>query len=264
MKFREGHQICHLLIHGRPYEINFRQGKQLNQRTQRSRKIRFFVDLPNHWDMNDEDALELLKEKSPQAASSSSQHLPNLPFPLFGPTHPLLNQLLSMSTMDQPLRFQANTMPDSLRKVSDEVFQRLAKVLNASRRRHDGSRCLCPHGSRFFQLIEAYQVKNLYLWRRYQRFVRSMHDKHKQYSIIPEEIDPIGDALDEFASEIQVDLVGNERLLFHGTRDFNLAKAIATEGFDNRIANGGLYGYLALRMEGRLMVICFQWFSCVG
>lgn len=40
-----------------------------------------------------------------------------------------------------------------------------------------------------------------------------------------------------------VDHDGNERLLFHGTSDFEVAKTIATEGFDNRTAkNGGLYG----------------------
>ena len=73
--------------------------------------------------------------------------------------------------------------------------------------------------------------------------MRSIQDKHKLHRISPESISPsVGKALTEFARDLTVDLAGNERLLLHGTPDFDLARAIATEGFDNRVARDGLYG----------------------
>ncbi|CAK8998968.1 Poly [ADP-ribose] polymerase tankyrase (dTNKS) (Poly [ADP-ribose] polymerase) (Protein poly-ADP-ribosyltransferase tankyrase) [Durusdinium trenchii] len=124
------------------------------------------------------------------------------------------------------------------------MMSTLEGVLNRSKPRHDGTDCDCLHGRSTFRLVEAYQVKNRKLWRRYQRHVRSIVDKHKQHGIKPRVIDPpVGDALTRFPQEIQLDLAGNEILLFHGTREFDKAKDIAKEGFDNRIArSGGLYG----------------------
>ena len=52
----------------------------------------------------------------------------------------------------------------------------------------------------------------------------------------------MSEALIDFARELKVDLAGNERLLPHGTPDFDRAKGIATEGFDNRVARNGLFG----------------------
>lgn len=64
-----------------------------------------------------------------------------------------------------------------------------------------------------------------------------------RHGIVPEEIQPpVCEALTNFAEGLQVDLPCNERLLFHGTMKFGYAKAIAVEGFDNRIARQGLYG----------------------
>ena len=92
--------------------------------------------------------------------------------------------------------------------------------------------------------MEAYQVKDRHLWLKYQRCVRSIRDKRKQYGITPANIDPsVGGALTKFAQEIDVDLAGNEILLFHGTRTWEDSKDIAREGFDSRIAkSSGLYG----------------------
>ena len=119
----------------------------------------------------------------------------------------------------------------------------LQGLLNKSMLRHNGARCRCLHGSSRFIVLEAYQVKNLPLWRRHQRFVRSIRDKQRQHGILVEECPEIGLALTEHAASLGVDLGANERLLLHGTREFELAKTIAVEGFDNRIAwPNGLYG----------------------
>ena len=42
-----------------------------------------------------------------------------------------------------------------------------SKVLNGSRARHDGTVCKCVHGGSNFIVTEAYQVRNLHLWRRH-------------------------------------------------------------------------------------------------
>ena len=130
------------------------------------------------------------------------------------------------------------TLVSPLLPVTDQHLKsRLEDLLNKSLSRHDGSHCNCLHGSSKYVVTEAYQVSNLPLWRRYQRFVRSMQDKHKQHGVSVEEINPsvVSEALTEFARELKVDLAGNERLLLHGTGDLKVAKAIATEGFDNRV-----------------------------
>eukprot|EP00438_Fugacium_kawagutii_P014609 Skav210580 [mRNA] locus=scaffold3272:79349:90411:+ [translate_table: standard] len=136
-------------------------------------------------------------------------------------------------------------LPESLQEVTDiPTWQRLESLLNKSTKRHDDSQCLCLHGSSTFKLQKAYQVKHRQLWQRYQRCLRNIHDKHKRDDILPDKIDPpVGDALAQFAKEIEVDPAKTECLLFHGTRSFDLAQQIAEEGFDNRIAlSSGLYG----------------------
>lgn len=143
-----------------------------------------------------------------------------------------------------PQRKRSPTFVQPLFPVTDQdVKLRLGELLNKSLSRHDGSHCTCLHGSSNFVVTEAYQVNNLPLWRRYQRFVRSMQDKHKQHGISLEEINPsVSEALTDFAKHLNVDLTGNERLVVHGTQKFELARAIATEGFDNRVARDGLFG----------------------
>jgi len=149
-----------------------------------------------------------------------------------------------MTNEDALKFFRGNLQRPPMLPVTDQdVKSRLGKILNKSLSRHDGSDCTCLHGSSNFVVTEAYQVKNLNLWRRYQRLVRSIQDKHKEHGISLEEINPsVSEALTEFARDLTVDLAGNERLLLHGTRDFELARAIATEGFDNRVARDGLFG----------------------
>ena len=125
------------------------------------------------------------------------------------------------------------------------LFVKLMQLLNSSICRHDGTRCMCFHGKSTFEVIQAYQIKNPHLWRRHQRFARSIRDKHKQQGICPECIrPPVSHALTEFAREIDVDLNSNARLLLHGMKDFDVAKTIAIEGFDNRVARDAacLYG----------------------
>lgn len=128
--------------------------------------------------------------------------------------------------------------------VDRQVLSSLEDLLNRSMTRHDGTQCTCLHGRSRFRLMEAYQVKDRHLWLKYQRCVRSIRDKRKQYGITPANIDPsVGGALTKFAQEIDVDLAGNEILLFHGTRTWEDSKDIAREGFDSRIAkSSGLYG----------------------
>lgn len=131
-----------------------------------------------------------------------------------------------------------------LKKVTGKrTLESLAEVLNGSRARHDGTVCKCVHGSSNFIVTEAYQVRNLHLWRRYHRCIRSICDKHRQYGISPEHIShPPSKALIDFATDIDVDQASNELLLLHGTPHFDVAKVIATEGFDHRVAGNGLYG----------------------
>eukprot|EP00435_Cladocopium_sp_Y103_P057280 s611_g19.t1 len=147
-------------------------------------------------------------------------------------------------TDEDGLRLLENGPPAVLSSVCDcNVLVKLEQVLNGSVSRHDGTCCWCLHGESTFKVIEAYQIKSVHLWRRYQRFVRSIRDKHKQHGISPESITPSpSQALIDFSMDIEVDLFGNERLLLHGTPDFDIAKVIAAEGFDNRIARDGLYG----------------------
>ena len=180
--------------------------------------------------MTNEDALKLLKE-SLQAP------------PLNGVQRSSWQWLLRLRHHGRRAN-RSPTFVQPLFPVTDQdVKSRLGELLNRSLSRHDGSQCSCLHGSSKFVVTEAYQVNNLHLWRRYQRCVRSMQDKHKQHGISLEKINPsVSEALTDFARELKVDLPGNDRLLLHGTRDFELAKAIATEGFDNRIAGDGLYG----------------------
>ena len=210
VKFGEGHETCKIVIDRRTYQIDFKESSQVNELTKKKRRIRCFFDLPNHWQITNEDALELLKDRLQVPISQ---------------THTLVNFAQLHAVTDQDMK------------------SRLADLLNRSLSRHDGSHCGCLHGWSDFVVTEAYQVNNLPLWRRYQRCVRSIQDKHKLHGIFPESISPsVGKALTEFARDLTVDLAGNERFLLHGTRDFEIARGIATEGFDNRVARDGLFG----------------------
>ena len=207
LKFQEGQQTCEMTIDGIAYDYDFQVMNQTNKRTKKARSIRFCSNLPHHWGITDADSLKML-----------------LP----------VNQGNGQDGSDDRICF-----------VTDPaVMSTLEDLLNGSKRRHDGTGCNCLHGRSTFRLVEAYQVKNRELWRRYQRHVRSIVDKHKQHGSQLTGIDPpVGEALTQLAKDIQVDLAGNELLLLHGTREFDLAKEIAREGFDNRIArSGGLYG----------------------
>eukprot|EP00435_Cladocopium_sp_Y103_P050321 s635_g15.t1 len=148
VKFGEGHETCEIVIDGRNYKIDFKKSSQMNVRTKKERQIRCFFDLPSHWQMTDEDALKFLKD------SLCTQRSPGL-------------VQLMLPVVDQ------------------DVKSRLTDLLNRSLSRHDGSQCNCLHGRSNFVVTEASQVNNLHLWRRYQRFVRSMQDRHKQHGISP-------------------------------------------------------------------------------
>jgi hypothetical protein len=219
-KLGEGHEMCDIVIDGKTCEIDFKKSSQMNQRTKKERIIRCFFDLPSYWQMVNEDALKLLKERLTGVQRSSWQ------------------RLLRLRHNDR----SANRSP--LLPVTDQdVKSRLGEVLNKSLSRHDGSHCTCLHGSSTFNVTEVYQVNNLHLWRRYQRFVRSIQEKQKHHGISLEKINPsVSKVLTEFARDLTVDLAGNERLLPHVTPDFELARAIATEGFDNRVVRNGLFG----------------------
>ena len=230
--FTNGAEVFTVICEGRHYEIDFKLKTQMNLSTSRRRAIRCDLGLPVHWQMTNEDGLKLL-EGDPDDAQGS-----DISFALSMGT--------AMTAMSDGMRLAMQvSYKRYVTRVSDEaILLKLEHVLNLSLKRHDGSACDCFHGDSTFRLKEAYQVRNLYLWRRYQRFVKSIRDKQKQFRIRPQAIHPsLGDSLEDFAKLLQVNDAQNERLLFHGTKKFGDAQAIATEGFDNRVAqNGGLYG----------------------
>eukprot|EP00435_Cladocopium_sp_Y103_P033084 s2396_g8.t1 len=147
-------------------------------------------------------------------------------------------------TDDDALRFLKEGIGETMHPVTDrKMLSNLSKVLNQSLARHDGTHCDCCHGSSKFVVIEAYQINNRLVWQRYQRCVRSIREKHKQHGISQGTITPVlSKALTEFANDIDIDHAGNERLLLHGTKTFEVGKTIASEGFDNRVAKDGLFG----------------------
>ena len=164
-KFIEGQEACEVVIDGKPYDINFKERWQMNPSTKKRREIRCFFGLPTHWKMTDEDALKCIKS-GPQGIDAAQ----------------------------------------SMQCVTDaKMLQRLEEVLAKSLLRHDGRHCNWLHGRSKFVVIKAYQIENLQLWRRRQRFVRSIEDSPS-----------LGKALSEFAKGIGIDLGGNERLLLHG------------------------------------------------
>ena len=223
----KGDARCCLDIDGRSYKIDFMQLLQTNVRTKKNRKVRCQFGFPAHWHMSNEDVLKKVLQERHEGSSCWSSFLQNLFCP-------------SPAT---PLTFCPAPW-ETIQKVTDpQMLLNLADLLNKSTMRQDGATCSCRQG-RSFQLKEAYQVKNLYLWRRYQRCVQSISDKHKQYAIQAEKIDPPpGDALMKFAEKLEVNQISNEGLFFHGTRSMERAQQIAKEGFDNRVAaNSGLYG----------------------
>eukprot|EP00435_Cladocopium_sp_Y103_P053897 s611_g17.t1 len=213
-KFRQN-DFCHIIIDGKPYSVDFKARSQMNQNTGKRRAIRCLFDLPRHWNMTEEEGLTFLKGTGPGPVSF---------FGMFAGPGPNLAQLMQ--------------------KVNDcNLLVRLQMVLNQSLSRHDGAICTCIHGSSNFVVKEAFQIRNPHLWRRYRRFVRSTQDKHKQHGISPDTISPsLCNVLTDFGDEIEVDQAGNERLLLHGTKTFDIAKIIATEGFDNRVCRDGFYG----------------------
>ncbi|CAK9093854.1 unnamed protein product [Durusdinium trenchii] len=242
--FLNGSEECYIDMGGRLYTISFKEMSQMNTVTQKLRRIRCCFPLPSHWELKDEDVLKSLKDtsKNPQEGSRSPSQLSvqrSLAarfFDIFGrgPRSP--------STTTQTCDVHPWKV---VQKVEDQqTLSDLQDLLNQSLLRHDGTACNCLHGSSRFQLKEAFQIKNLILWRRFQRFGQSIREKHRLEGITPEVIQPpVGNALTEFAKKIQVDESVNDRLLFHGTRTFALAEQIAKEGFDSRIANSnGLYG----------------------
>lgn len=201
--FHEGVERCQILIENRIYDVDFKVLVQVNRQSGKSRKIRCFLNLPSHWRITDEESLKL--------------HV-----------------------------IQGNGQDGSnniITRVTDShLVSKLEGLLNTSKQRHDGTKCGCLHGNSTFRLVGAYQVKNLMLWRGYQRYVQNIRDKHKKYKITPVGICPDATALNELAESMQVDFAFNERLLFHGTRDLDSVTAIAQEGFDSRIAREGLFG----------------------
>ena len=200
-KFIEGEETCQVVSEAGTYDINFQEGRQVNVRTNKERKIRCMFGLPDHWNTTDVDDLNVLK-----SGAGTDTVL-----------HPVTNL---------------------------DVLNKLQDVLNKSLFRHSGERCDCFHGRSKFVVLQAYQIKNVYLWRRYQRFVKSLADKQRLHKISADSIAPcVGDALTNLAIELGVDLAGNQRLLLHGTHSMEIARKIACEGFDNRVArDGGFYG----------------------
>eukprot|EP00438_Fugacium_kawagutii_P001121 Skav218112 [mRNA] locus=scaffold759:204027:222910:- [translate_table: standard] len=130
---------------------------------------------------------------------------------------------------------------EPIRRVTDgDMVSKLQRVLNQSLRRADGTCCTCPHGASEYVVKEAYQIENLLLLQNYRNYALRMLGKHQRHGITVASCPPVSKALAEFAEGLAVDQAGNQRLLLHGTRSFEIAKTIAMEGFDNRAE--GLYG----------------------
>ena len=227
----KGTSIVTVSCEGRSYEVDFTLQTQLNLSTMKRRRIRCNLGLPKHWQMSNEEGLKLIRGEplSDQDSVISGGISVRM----------RLTAISEGAFMAMQVPFKRHVM-----KISEaETLKELEGLLNSSLRRHDGTVCHCPHGESAYRLLEAYQVRNPYLWRRFQRFCRTIRDKQLQFGITPEGIQPpVGDALTNLAKRLEVDVDRNERLLFHGTRQFGYAKAIATEGFDNRVAQQGLYG----------------------
>ena len=242
LELLKGHTHCCIDIDGRGYEIDFLQLSQTNVRTKKNRKVRCQFGFPAHWHMSDEDVLKKVLEENPKGSQEASSPQVSLGWRSF------LKELLyrsSATPLTNASLAQTNNLApwETIQKVTDpQMLLNLADLLNKSTMRQDGARCFCRAGFSFW-LIEVYQVKNLYLWRRYQRCVQSINDKHGQYGIRVEKVDLRGDALRKFAQELGVDESSNEGLFFHGTPSFDRAQQIAKEGFDSRVAaSTGLYG----------------------
>ena len=235
LELLKGNRQCCIDIDGRIYEIDFTELLQTNVRTQKQRKVRCQFGFPAHWHMSDENVVEqILKESSQGTSSSSSCQAPS-------GWRSFFQNLFYRPPA--PLTFSPAPWETIQKVTNSQMLSTLEEVLNKSTKRHDGGTCYCRRG-RSFQLKEAYQVKDLYLWRRYQRCVQSIKDKHKQYVVEADQLNlPQGNALTNFAKELGVDESSNEGLFFHGTRSFEVAQQIAKEGFDSRVAgSGGLYG----------------------
>ena len=226
--YTSGISSLRVTCEGRSYEVDFQLQMQMNMGTMKRRRIRCNLGLPKHWQMSNEDGLKLIRgEASDERGSEVS----------YGAT------VLTAISVGTRRAMQIPFTRYVLKIVDIGVLSELESLLNNSLKRHDGTVCQCIHGQSVYRLLEAYQVRNPYLWRRFQRFGKTIQDKQKQFRIVPEGIQPsVGDALTSLARLLEVDLDRNERLLFHGTRHFGYAKAIATEGFDNRVAQRGLYG----------------------
>ncbi|OLP88849.1 Pentatricopeptide repeat-containing protein, chloroplastic [Symbiodinium microadriaticum] len=216
---------------GRSYQVDFTLQMQLNLSTMKRRRIRCNLGLPKHWQMSNEEGLKLIRgEPLSDQDSVISGGIS---------VRTRLTTISDAAVMAMQVPFKRHVI-----KISEaETLEELEGLLNKSLRRHDGTVCQCLHGESAYRLLEAYQVRNPYLWRRFQRFGRTIRDKQLQFGITPEGIQPpVGHALAKLAKRLDVDVDRNERLLFHGTKHFGYAKAIATEGFDNRVAKEGLYG----------------------
>ncbi|CAE7945487.1 unnamed protein product, partial [Symbiodinium necroappetens] len=196
---------------GRSYQVDFTLQMQLNLSTMKRRRIRCNLGLPKHWQMSNEEGLKLIRgEPLSDQDSVISGGIS---------VRTRLTTISEAAVMAMQVPFKRHVI-----KISEaETLEELEGLLN--------------------KLLEAYQVRNPYLWRRFQRFGRTIRDKQLQFGITPEGIQPpVGHALAKLAKRLDVDVDRNERLLFHGTKHFGYAKAIATEGFDNRVAKEGLYG----------------------
>ena len=199
--------VFELICEGRSYRIDLEKQEQTNERTRKVRKIRCELGLPAHWNVPYDQGLAMLRDTGAGAQEEvMAKILPT------GPTQ---------ATLDK-----------------------LQEVLNDSLLRHDGTSCNCLHGRSQYNLLEAYQVKNLYLWRRYQRCLKNLRDKQEEFKIRAKRIAPdTGPALKSFAEALQVDLGNNERVLLHGPKTLTHAEQIAKEGFDSRVASeSNLYG----------------------
>lgn len=206
--FHSGSRLCIVHHGGQRYEEDFTTMFQTDTATGRSRKIRVNHDLNRDL-----------------------------------PTHWLRGVASTQVTSFNSVAVRVSV--DGLGKFQELLRNCVYHHHEAGQSRIDG----CNHLKRNFNVVEVYHVENRFLFQRYSDFCRQMHGKYHAQGRCPEAVDPpFPSQILRFGLELGIQCSPwNESVLFHGTT-WDIAKEIAIEGFDSRVARDGLYGkgtYLA-------------------
>jgi len=115
------------------------------------------------------------------------------------------------------------------------------KVLRASSAHHSNHFSPCSRMAKAV-VISVARIENPQLWNNFQHCKQNIMDAHKKHHTgIPALSPPVPSELHELDPMEMLDRNANEQYLFHGTPKENADK-IVNQGFDERVANKGLYG----------------------